>query len=336
MRWAVLGGSGFIGFHLINRLVDEGHGVVNMDNGVAVYGSELVAQRTQLLGDKGVSTQTIDLALQGPAALVQLLDGVDIAVHLAAWPGVRQSVVDPFGYTTNNVVAFANVLEACRLLGVPLLYASSSSVYGDKALDGPCQEHQADGFGLKSHYSVTKWIDEELTSLRPPGSSPALGLRFFTVFGPWGRPDMAYYIFARRMLSGIPLPVFGSLDVSRDFTYVQDTVAYIVDLASAILTSPERVLAASLQPSGAHVVNVCNGHGYLLRDFVDRLAQSLGTSYTLDLQPASPLDARATLGDSRLLHALTGAVHRTEPGEAIESFASWAREHSASLDGWST
>ena len=335
MRVSILGGAGFIGSHLANHLVRIGHEVDVIDSGYAVYGTALTAARSSMLAEVGIFVDPLDLSTVSPLDLKVRLAASDVVVHLAAWPGVRQSVVDPFGYTRNNVFAFANVLEATRLLGVPLLYASSSSIYGDKAISGACRESDADGYGLKSHYSMTKWIDEELTTLRPPGSPPAVGMRFFTVFGPWGRPDMAYFIFARLMLEGRPLPVFGGLDVTRDFTYVDDTVGYVSDLMAALLSEPSRVVEMTAQPSGANVVNVCNGQAYSLSSFLERLAASMGLDYDLDVQPASPLDARATLGDPTLLRAVTGSQHYTDATAGIGRFAEWAAKYEDNLNAWS-
>ena len=335
VRVAILGGAGFIGFHLTNHLVRIGHEVDVIDSGHAVYGTALTSARSAKLADLGVLVDPLDLSMMSPSDLRPRLESSDVAVHLAAWPGVRQSVVDPFGYTRNNVFAFANVLEATRLADVPLLYASSSSVYGDRAMTGPCRESDADGQGLKSHYSMTKWIDEELTTLRPPGSAPAVGMRFFTVFGTWGRPDMAYYIFARLMLEGSALPVFGGLEVTRDFTFVDDTVGYVSDLILAVHSNPKRVVEMTTQPSGATVVNVCNGQAYSLRTFLETLSASMDRDYDLDLQPASPLDARATLGDPSLLLAVTGSRHHTDATSGIERFAEWALTHKDFLNSWS-
>jgi len=214
--------------------------------------------------------------------------------------------------------------------------ASSSSVYGDLGVDGACREMDANGTGLKSYYAVTKWINEELTSRIVSPTTPVLCLRFFTVFGAWGRPDMAYYIFAQRMLDEEPLHVNGSLDVLRDFTFIDDVVAYVVDALNALLENPTRVLTLTQQPSGSHALNICNGRSVLLSQFVELLATALGKTPSFEVRPSSPLDARATHGDPRLLRQVVGNTHLTDLALGVESLASWAWDNRSNLKSWGT
>jgi len=313
----VTGAAGFVGAHVAARLRTLGHAVVGCDNFNDYYPPELKHARVRaLLTPLGVACERLELA--DAAAVRGLFDRLQprIVVHLAAQAGVRYSLTHPEPYIQSNLVGFANMLECARQRSIDhLVYASSSSVYGDRS-DPPFRETQPTDSPV-SLYAATKKANElmahaysHLYGLR------ATGLRFFTVYGPWGRPDMAYFSFAEKILAGQPLPVFGGGTLQRDFTYIDDIVEGVARLALS--------LAIAGQP--AHeVFNIGNHQPVSVLAFIELLAEHLGIKPQLQMLPMQPGDVSMTCADVDKLRARVGFEPSTPLREGLGRFVEWFR-----------
>jgi len=323
MKVLVTGSAGFIGMHTAKRLLAGGHEVVGVDSLNPYYDVALKRARLQQLAHPRF--RQVELDLVDSAAARDLFERERFArvVHLAAQPGVRHSLVDPHAYTSNNVTAFLNVLEGCRHSAIShLVYASSSSVYGANSTLPFAEDQRADH--PVSLYAATKRANELMAhSYSHLFRMPATGLRFFTVYGPWGRPDMSPVAFARAILAGDPIKVFNHGRMQRDFTYVDDIVEGVV-----------RTLAIPPQPdpeSGApHAIyNIGNHQAIGLEEYIDTLASALGRPAVKDYVPMQPGDVVATYADTSRLHALTGFMPSTPLADGIAHFVAWYKSYYA-------
>jgi UDP-glucuronate 4-epimerase len=318
MKVLVTGAAGFIGMHLALRLKADGAAVIGVDNFDPYYDLSLKRARADRLAAAGVSCQTLDLA--DAAATDSLFrDGAFTHVaHLAAQPGVRYSLVNPGAYLRNNIDAFGAVLEGCRHAKVGhLVYASSSSVYGanhtlpfseDQNVDHPV-----------SLYAATKKANELMAhSYSHLFSLPTTGLRFFTVYGPWGRPDRAPMLFTRAILAGEPIRVFNHGDMQRDFTYVDDVVEGVV-----------RVLARAPAASGGPyaIYNIGNNRAVKLETFIGDLERLLGRRAIKQYLPLQEGDVPVTFAAIARLAAATGFTPTTPLAEGLARFVTWYREY---------
>jgi UDP-glucuronate 4-epimerase len=318
----VTGAAGFIGSYVAARLASMGHRVVGCDNFNDYYDPKLKRDRVDaLLAPAGVACETVELA--DGAQVAALFDRVQpsLVVHLAAQAGVRYSLENPAAYIQSNLVGFGNILEGCRQHKIEhLLYASSSSVYGANAKTPFSEDDQTDA--PVSLYAATKKSNELMAySYSHLYRVPMTGLRFFTVYGPWGRPDMAYFSFSRNMLQGKTIPVFAEGLLRRDFTYIDDIVEGVVRL----LFKP--------QPDGAapphSVFNIGNNQPVTVLDFIRTLENSLGVAATLDFQPMQAGDVPATHADTRKLQEWVGYAPATPLAAGLDSFAEWYKAWSS-------
>ena len=315
----VTGAAGFVGSYVAARLAGMGHRVVGCDNFNDYYDPQLKHDRVAaLLQPAGVECEKIDIA--DAAQLRALFERVrpELVVHLAAQAGVRYSLQNPDAYIQSNLVGFGNILEACRHHKVEhLLYASSSSVYGSNAKVPFSEADQVDE--PVSLYAATKKANELMAySYSHLYGFPATGLRFFTVYGPWGRPDMAYFSFTEKMLRGEKIPVFAEGKLTRDFTYIDDIVEGVVRL----LFKP--------QPEGTgkvrHAVfNIGNNQPVMVLDFVRTLERVLGTEAVLDFQPMQAGDVPATHADTGRLQAWVGYKPATPLETGLTRYRDWYR-----------
>ena len=317
MKILVTGSAGFIGMHTVLRLLRDGHDVVGVDNLSPYYDVGLKRARLARLSSPCFVQIEMDLVDAAAAGALFARERFDRVVHLAAQAGVRQSLVDPHAYTANNVTGFLNVLEGCRHCAVEhLVYASSSSVYGANSVL-PFSEDQPTDHPV-SLYAATKRANELMAhSYSHLFGLPATGLRFFTVYGPWGRPDMSPISFARAILAGEPIKVFNHGRMKRDFTYVDDIVEGVV-----------RTLAIPPGPcaeSGARhaIYNIGNHQAVGLEEYIDTLAGALGRPAIKDYQPMQAGDVEATYADNSRLAALTGFAPSTPLHEGIARFVAW-------------
>jgi UDP-glucuronate 4-epimerase len=316
MRVLVTGAAGFIGMHTARALLANGAQVTGVDNFEPYYDVALKEARVATLaGTPGFSFERVDLAEAQPTAKLFREGAFSHVVHLAAQPGVRHSLTHPDAYLRNNVVAFGHVLEGCRHTSVAhLVYASSSSVYG-ASHELPFSEDQRIDRPV-SLYAATKCANEAMAHCYAHlFGLHVTGLRFFTVYGPWGRPDQAPMLFTRAILAGEPIDVFNQGRMERDFTYVDDIVEGVV-----------RTLA--LPPAGAPpaaVYNIGNSEAVPLTEFVDTLSRLLGREAIVREAPMQPGDMRATYASIERLRALTGFVPRTSIAEGLSRFVAWYR-----------
>ena len=322
MRVLVTGAAGFIGMHTARALLDSGAEVVGVDNFEPYYDVSLKEARVATLdGREGFRFQRLDLADAAATAELFRAGGFDGVVHLAAQPGVRYSLIAPDAYLRNNIVAFGHVLEGARHARVRhLVYASSSSVYGaNHAL--PFSEDQRVDLPV-SLYAATKAADELMAhSYSHLFRVPTTGLRFFTVYGPWGRPDQAPMIFTAAILAGEPIAVFNQGRMRRDFTYVDDIVEGVV----RVLDRPPPPRADSGAPHA--VLNIGNHEAVELEDFIATLERLLGRTAVRDYRDMQPGDVPATYASIDRLHALTGFAPRTPLAEGLAKFVAWYRDH---------
>ncbi|HET9764490.1 MAG TPA: NAD-dependent epimerase/dehydratase family protein [Casimicrobiaceae bacterium] len=319
MKVLVTGAAGFIGMHLALRLKRDGVDVTGVDNFSPYYDVGLKRARAAELSVAGVRCATLDLVDMASARALVADNGITHVAHLAAQPGVRHSLIDPAAYWRNNIDAFGSVLEACRHAGVAhLVYASSSSVYGANHTLPFSEEQNVDH--PVSLYAATKKADELMAhSYSHLYALPATGLRFFTVYGPWGRPDMAPMIFTRSILAGEPINVFNNGDMERDFTYVDDIVEGVV----RVLSRPP----PPAPPTGAPyaVYNIGNHRAIGLEEFIAELERLLGRRAVRRYLPLQPGDVRSTYASIDRIREATGFVPKTALGEGLARFVAWYR-----------
>ena len=318
----VTGAAGFIGMHTARALLAAGATVTGVDNFDPYYDVALKEARlASLAGTAGFTANRLDLA--DPEATARLFreGGFTHVVHLAAQPGVRYSLINPGAYLRNNVDAFGHVLEGCRHAGVAhLVYASSSSVYG-ASHTLPFSEDQRVDHPV-SLYAATKCANELMAySYSHLFGLPATGLRFFTVYGPWGRPDMSPMLFTKAILAGEPIRVFNDGRMQRDFTYVDDIVEGVV-----------RTLARPPVPGDkgtapAAVYNIGNSDAVELTTFIAILERLLGRTAIRDYQPMQPGDMPATYASIDRMRAATGFAPQISLAEGLERFVAWYRDY---------
>ncbi len=320
----VTGAAGFIGMHVAQALLARGERVVGLDNLNSYYDPALKEARlAQLRTHPGFAFERMDLADRN--ALPALLASLRPAriVHLAAQAGVRYSITHPHAYVDANVTGFLNVLEAARALAqdgafTHLVYASSSSVYGANTQTPFAVQDRVDA--PVSLYAATKRANElmALVYARQFGVV-ATGLRFFTVYGPWGRPDMAAFKFTRALLAGEPIDVYNHGHLSRDFTYIDDIVAGVL----AVLDRP----APSVQDVPHALYNLGNHRPEPLMQFIEVLAQTLGCSPKLNLLPMQPGDVLTTYADTEPMLRDFGWRSTTTIAQGLPQFVAWYRAH---------
>lgn len=315
MKILVTGAAGFIGFHLCSRLLEDGQEVAGVDNLNGYYDTRLKQGRLrQLEGTPGFQFFRQDLSDRQASRDLILGQKPDMVVNLAAQAGIRYSLENPHAYVDSNLTAFANILEACRALPVRhLVYASSSSVYGANNRVPFSVGDRADH--PISFYAATKRANELMAySYSHLFGIPMTGLRFFTVYGPWGRPDMAYFLFAKAIREGAKIKVFNHGNMKRDFTYVDDIIEGVV-----------RVM--NLPPTGSNppyqLFNIGNNQPVPLMDFIGHLEELLGRKAVLQHLPLQPGDMLETCADIGDLVEKTGYAPRTEIREGLRRFVDW-------------
>ena len=317
MKVLVTGAAGFIGMHLSLRLARDGADVVGVDNFDPYYDVALKRARADQLARAGVECIELDLADHAATAALFRGGRYKRVAHLAAQPGVRYSLQNPAAYIRNNIDAFAAVIEACRHTGVEhLVYASSSSVYGANHTL-PYSEDQAVDHPM-SLYAATKRADELIAhSYSHLYRLPTTGLRFFTVYGPWGRPDMATALFTRAIIDGTPVKVFNFGRVRRDFTYVDDIVEGVVRVLSR---APE---AGDAGGAPYAIYNIGNHTAIDLESFIGELERLLGKAAIREYLPPQPGDVPATFAAIDRLAAATGFAPTTPLAEGLQRFVAW-------------
>lgn len=330
MKYLVTGAAGFIGFHVSKRLLEAGHQVVGIDNLNDYYDVSLKQARLELLAQPNFHFHKMDLADRESISELFVSGHFDSVIHLAAQAGVRYSLENPHAYADSNLTGFLNILEGCRHNKIQhLLYASSSSVYGlnqkmpfstDDSVDHPV-----------SLYAATKKANELMAhTYSHLYGLPTTGLRFFTVYGPWGRPDMALFKFTKTMLEGKSIDVYNYGKMKRDFTYIDDIAEAIIRLqdvipqADAQWTVETGTPATSIAPY--RVYNIGNSSPVELMDYIKALEEALGIDASKNMLPLQPGDVLETSADTKALYDVIGFKPETSVRDGVRNFVDWYRD----------
>lgn len=337
MKYLVTGNAGFIGFHVAQRLLSQGEDVIGVDNVNEYYDPSLKEARLAELEKIAASAKgtytflRMDIADRAAMKTCFSSHDFDRVIHLAAQAGVRYSLSNPQAYIDSNLVGFGNILEGCRQSGVDhLIYASSSSIYGSNT-QMPFTEDQEVGHPQQL-YAATKRANEVMAhSYAHLYKIPMTGLRFFTVYGPWGRPDMALFKFTKKILDDEPIPVYGYGKQSRDFTYIDDIVEGILKAAEHIAAPAPHWDPANPTPDTSdapfQLFNIGNGHPEKLTDYIKALEEALGKEAQQELLPMQPGDIPNTYADTSALREATGYQPSTSIKEGVARFVEWYLAH---------
>lgn len=329
-NYLVTGAAGFIGFHVAKQLLGRGDCVVGIDNLNDYYDVSLKEDRlTQLDGCDGF--QFIRIGVEDRSGMQRLFDDqtFDAVIHLAAQAGVRYSLENPSAYVDSNLVGFGNILEACRHQSVGhLVYASSSSVYGANREMPFSTDHSVDH--PLSLYAATKKANELMAhTYSHLYDLPTTGLRFFTVYGPWGRPDMATFLFTKAILDGQPIRVFNAGKMKRDFTYIDDIVEGVVRVSDRIPERDNECLGdkPDRSPAPYRVYNIGNNEPVELLRFIEVIEAALGVAAEKEFLPMQPGDVPATFADVSALQQDVGFHPDTPIEVGIGKFVNWYRDY---------
>jgi len=327
----VTGSAGFIGYHLCQRLLAEGWQVLGLD-GMSDYYDVTLKQRRHAMLSQNPGFRAVEGLVETPGLLRGLMEDLrpDVVVHLAAQAGVRWSIEAPRAYLEANLIGTFELLEAARAHPPGhLLLASTSSAYGANTEMPYAETHRADH--PMSFYAATKKAGEAMAhSYAHLYGLPTTMFRFFTVYGPWGRPDMALFKFVKAILSGQPIDIYNHGDMRRDFTYVDDLVEGIRRLIDAAPGTAPVGPCDSLSPVAPwRVVNIGNGAPVPLMEFVAAIEAATGHTAAKRLLPMQPGDVPATWADATLIEALTGPLPRTDIRAGVQKFVDWYRGYYA-------
>jgi len=333
MTILVTGAAGFIGMHVARRLAERGETVVGVDNLSAYYDVRLKEARVAELRPLArFRFERLELADTAAVNALFARERFDRVVHLAAQAGVRYSLQDPHAYATSNLVAFTNVLEACRQAKVRhLVYASSSSVYGANT-SFPFHEDDPVDHPV-SLYAATKRANELMAHCYSHlYALPTTGLRFFTVYGPWGRPDMSMMLFTKAILADEPIKVFNHGRMRRDFTYIDDIVEGVVRTLDHVPAAgrpddPKAYDAPSSSAAPFRIYNIGNSQPVELLEYVRLIEAALGHKAKLDLQPIQPGDVVATAANTAALEQAVGFRPSTPLADGIKRYVEWHRAY---------
>lgn len=331
MRVLVTGTAGFIGFHLARRLLDDGHVVTGVDGMTAYYDVGLKQARHALLKQRHNSFHDHILMLEDMEGLRRIAQEAapEVIVHLAAQAGVRYSLENPRAYVDSNLVGTFNVMELTRELGVQhFLLASTSSIYGVNTVMPFVETERTDH--QITLYAATKKATELMThAYSHLWNIPTTAFRFFTVYGPWGRPDMAPQKFLDAIVNGRPIDIYNHGDMARDFTYIDDLVEAVIRLIPVVPETGKPVGANdSLSPAAPwRVVNIGLGAPTPLMDFIAEIERALGRKAERNYLPMQPGDVPRTFADSSLLQALTRYRPSTPAAEGVPALVRWYKSH---------
>ncbi|WP_426908579.1 NAD-dependent epimerase [Serratia marcescens] len=328
MKFLVTGAAGFIGYHVAERLLTAGHQVVGIDNLNDYYDVGLKTARLDRLADKpGFRFIKLDLADREGMAALFAEHQFQRVIHLGAQAGVRYSLVNPLAYADANLIGHLNVLEGCRHNKVEhLLYASSSSVYGlNRKLPFATEDSVDHPVSL---YAATKKANELMShSYSHLYGLPTTGLRFFTVYGPWGRPDMALFKFTKAILAGESIDVYNHGEMHRDFTYIDDITEAIVRLQAVIPQADTSWTVEQGSPATSsapyHVYNIGNNSPVKLMEYITALEQALGVTARKNMLPMQPGDVMDTSADTAELYRDIGFKPETSVEEGVKRFVDW-------------
>ncbi|BCU54956.1 NAD-dependent epimerase [Enterobacter kobei] len=330
MKFLVTGAAGFIGYHVSKRLLQAGHQVVGIDNLNDYYDVNLKQARLDRLSSPDFQFKKLDLADREGMAQLFANEKFDRVIHLGAQAGVRYSLDNPLAYADSNLIGHVNVLEGCRHNKVKhLLYASSSSVYGlnrkmpfstDDSVDHPV-----------SLYAATKKANELMShTYSHLYGLPTTGLRFFTVYGPWGRPDMALFKFTKAMVEGKSIDVYNYGKMKRDFTYIDDIAEAIIRLQDVIPQADASWTVETGSPATSsapyRVYNIGNSSPVELMDYINALEEALGVEAQKNMLPIQPGDVLETSADTQALYDVIGFRPQTTVKQGVKNFVDWYKD----------
>jgi UDP-glucuronate 4-epimerase len=329
MKILVTGAAGFIGFHTARQLMARGDDVVGFDAVNDYYDPAIKEARLARLAGPRFTFVRANLADRGAVDAAFAAHKFDRVIHLAAQAGVRYSIENPHAYVESNIVGFVNIIEACRRAGTPhLTYASTSSVYGANT-NMPFSEHRGADHPLQ-FYAATKRANELMAhSYSHLFRLPTTGLRFFTVYGPWGRPDMALFLFTKNILAGQPIKVFNDGNHTRDFTYIDDIVEGVIRASDQIAAPDPAWNPARPDPATSNapyrVFNIGNDAPVTLIQYIEAIEKAAGRPAVRQLLPLQPGDVPDTRADTSTLEAAVGYRPGTSVKEGVGRFVAWYR-----------
>lgn len=330
MKYLVTGVAGFIGSAVTERLTALGHQVIGIDNLNDYYDVNLKLARLKRIEHSNFEFIKLDLADREGMAELFKVQQFDRVINLAAQAGVRYSLDNPLAYADSNLIGFVNILEGCRHNKVKhLIYASSSSVYG---LNSKTPFETSDSVDHPiSLYAASKKANELMAhTYSHLYNLPTTGLRFFTVYGPWGRPDMALFKFTKKIIDGEAIDIYNNGDMQRDFTYIDDIVEGIMRIQDVVPEQQEDWTVETGSPADSsapyRVYNIGNGKCEKLMDYIEALEESLGTEAKKNFMPMQPGDVYKTYADTSGLFEATGYKPKTPIKEGVENFVQWYRD----------
>lgn len=337
MRYLITGTAGFVGFHLAKRLLEDGHSVTGFDGMTPYYDVRLKQMRHSILERHPNFTAVIGMLEDAQALKGAATERPDVIVHLAGQAGVRYSVENPKAYFDSNITGSWNVLELARVLEVShLMLASTSSIYGANQTIPYSENDKADE--QLTFYAASKKAMEAMAhSYSHIYRIPTTAFRFFTVYGPWGRPDMALFKFTKAILEDREIEIYGEGRMSRDFTYIDDLVASIVDLSRIVPSEDNRVRSDAVKDTLSamapfRVVNIGGGQPFGLLEFIEVIEKAVGKQAKRKLLPMQTGDMKKTFANADLLLALTGSKPQMSLEAGVRAFVDWYVREGTSFD----
>lgn len=337
MRYLITGTAGFVGFHLANRLLEDGHIVTGFDGMTPYYDVRLKQKRHAILERNPNFTAVIGMLEDAAALQNAAAERPDVIIHLAGQAGVRYSVENPKAYFDSNLTGSWNVLELARALDVShLMLASTSSIYGANQSIPYSEQDKADE--QLTFYAASKKAMEAMAhSYSHIYRIPTTAFRFFTVYGPWGRPDMALFKFTKAILEDREIEIYGEGRMSRDFTYIDDLIASIIDLSRIVPSEANRVKSDAVKDTLSamapyRVVNIGGGTPFGLLEFIAVIEKAVGKEAKRKLLPMQTGDMEKTFANADLLVALTGSKPQTSLEQGVRAFVDWYVREGTSFD----
>ncbi|MRT36435.1 NAD-dependent epimerase/dehydratase family protein [Acinetobacter sp. RIT698] len=336
MKVLVTGAAGFIGFNVAKKLLERGDDVVGFDNMNDYYDPALKQARLAVLKDTAAQTQQTFTFIHANLADKAIVDQCfqdhqfDRVIHLAAQAGVRYSLENPLSYVESNLIGFTNIIEACRYAKTPhLTYASTSSVYGANTTMPFSEKHGVNH--PVQFYAATKRANELMAhSYSHLFNLPTTGLRFFTVYGPWGRPDMALFKFTKNIIEDQPIPVFNHGNHTRDFTFISDIVEGVIRSSDQIAQPDPNWDSKNPDPSTSYapfrIFNIGNNNPVKLIEYIHAIEKALGKEAILELLPLQPGDVPDTFADSSALEQMVGYKPSVSVDDGVKQFVDWYRD----------
>lgn len=336
MKVLVTGAAGFIGFHVSRKLIQRGDEVVGIDNFNDYYDPALKEARAQLLQETAQNHPGDFQLIRGSIADKSTIDQCfqahhfDRVIHLAAQAGIRYSIENPMSYVESNIVGFTNIIEACRYANTAhLTYASTSSVYGANTTMPFSEKHHVDH--PIQFYAATKRANELMAhSYSHLFKLPTTGLRFFTVYGPWGRPDMALFKFTKNIIQGQPIPVFNHGHHTRDFTFIDDIAEGVIRASDQVAQANPDWNSNDPDPASSNapfrIFNIGNNNPVKLIEYIKSIEKAVAKDAILDLLPLQPGDVLDTFADSSALEKAVGYKPSISVDEGVKQFVDWYRD----------